>query len=745
MGKITKRDLSNSFKNEFHYSSKLDIGMIGDGIVNDAIVLNTWISSIGSTKVDLVFSSGTYLISTNVSFPANVNLIFNYGAILKISNGIIITGNYTRVEAGLFQIFDTTLGGSIAGTWKVEESYLEWFGENADTYYNDALQYCWIMSRKVILLNRDYNFNEKIIYLNPSEIHTTYELESRLYELGYAGTGIKLYGFPDVDQYLIKINENSSGERTVEFPSTRLIIKNVEVWNVSATNPNFIWTNQASLVLENMMLGGLLNGVKGTGYIDQIKMSRVQWFPKNTTGNYLLYKNFSGDSLILDQIMGLDTDMIYLESTHGAKITACNGGHYHFVNSSTIEFSNAHMEFQSLNHGIIIQSSVVNISNCSIRNDCDLNTAPIYINDLVGKSGSQIILENNSFPRNITYQGARSHGDIYIKNLENTGARIIFKNNKSTGYRGTGTIARYVQDYNISVLADSALTSLNTRLLNYRDFSNDSMIIEYDSGAWRYFNPETKPIVRTLQCVIPTFTSITDDTEFQTAFPDPYDYIFASGTYYYRCHSVSVNRNGLRSIETSVVKVLSGSNISSIKLIISGKAGTLIKLQRGTSTGVYDKEIIVKMVTDNITLIDGGKSISGLYWGSISAALSTVQSTGNGTYDQVSGQFIFETDDSILSGANYYTKGSILKRIPANLTIGYPAEYVFISDGVSCRMTKQFGMGKGTTANRPSISGTVIDVISHTGLQYLDTTLDADGKLIIWNGSAWVDSTGAVV
>jgi hypothetical protein len=46
----------------------------------------------------------------------------------------------------------------------------------------------------------------------------------------------------------------------------------------------------------------------------------------------------------------------------------------------------------------------------------------------------------------------------------------------------------------------------------------------------------------------------------------------------------------------------------------------------------------------------------------------------------------------------------------------------------------------GTTAQRPTLLATGM-----FGYQYLDTTLDADGKVIFWNGTAWVDSTGAVV
>jgi hypothetical protein len=46
---------------------------------------------------------------------------------------------------------------------------------------------------------------------------------------------------------------------------------------------------------------------------------------------------------------------------------------------------------------------------------------------------------------------------------------------------------------------------------------------------------------------------------------------------------------------------------------------------------------------------------------------------------------------------------------------------------------------KDTTANRPALTANDI------GVQYLDTTLDVDGKLITWTGTAWVDATGAVV
>jgi hypothetical protein len=49
-------------------------------------------------------------------------------------------------------------------------------------------------------------------------------------------------------------------------------------------------------------------------------------------------------------------------------------------------------------------------------------------------------------------------------------------------------------------------------------------------------------------------------------------------------------------------------------------------------------------------------------------------------------------------------------------------------------------IGIGSSAARPSSLGA-----QYRGLHYLDTTLSVNGKLIIWNGTAWVDSTGTLV
>jgi hypothetical protein len=90
------------------------------------------------------------------------------------------------------------------------------------------------------------------------------------------------------------------------------------------------------------------------------------------------------------------------------------------------------------------------------------------------------------------------------------------------------------------------------------------------------------------------------------------------------------------------------------------------------------------------------------------------------------------TADMRISG-NYFTDLRIGANSYANGTISTSGSPVF-------KRLSPYTQ-KGTTANRPTGLSAVTDI----GYFYLDTTLDADGKPIWWNGTAWIDATGAVV
>jgi len=138
-------DRLESIENQLGYHS-IDIGMVGDDSNNDAIQLNTWITEIGVTKVTLYLSIGTYKIATNVIIPENIIIKPLYGSILKIYNTYTITGTNTKIATGLYQIFDLSLGGTLAGTWNVIDVYPEWFGVQYDG------------TTETIILQKAFNF-----------------------------------------------------------------------------------------------------------------------------------------------------------------------------------------------------------------------------------------------------------------------------------------------------------------------------------------------------------------------------------------------------------------------------------------------------------------------------------------------------------------------------------------------------------------------------------------------------------
>lgn len=86
--------------------------------------------------------------------------------------------------------------------------------------------------------------------------------------------------------------------------------------------------------------------------------------------------------------------------------------------------------------------------------------------------------------------------------------------------------------------------------------------------------------------------------------------------------------------------------------------------------------------------------------------------------------------------AETWTAGDRCIIIPA--VEGLPTEYICTTGGTpgTWRPSSQT-VKRGTTGQRPS------PVASDVGLLYLDNTLDADGKPIWWNGTAWIDATGA--
>ena len=106
------------------FTNVKDFEAIGDGVTDDQAAFVS-----ADTVGFFVVPAGTYSIQSNLSIANDV--FFLPGAILKPSSGVVITFTGS-IDAGLWQTFDTSLGGSFLGSEKIKDIYPEWFGAVGD-------------------------------------------------------------------------------------------------------------------------------------------------------------------------------------------------------------------------------------------------------------------------------------------------------------------------------------------------------------------------------------------------------------------------------------------------------------------------------------------------------------------------------------------------------------------------------------------------------------------------------------
>lgn len=125
----------NDRRMQFAYNVKATaIGAIGNGVTDDMAALNTLAQTtlqITGAGGDIYFPPGTYVIGSDMQFPANVRLKFDPRAMLKPANGVQIT-IAGAVEAGTSQIFTNANSGQgtvrLDANYRIQKVYPEWWG-----------------------------------------------------------------------------------------------------------------------------------------------------------------------------------------------------------------------------------------------------------------------------------------------------------------------------------------------------------------------------------------------------------------------------------------------------------------------------------------------------------------------------------------------------------------------------------------------------------------------------------------
>lgn len=114
----------------------VDFTLLGNGNTDVSVALNEALASRVSDEVHL--PKGVYFLDKNVTVPASKVLVFAVGAVIKPNLNVVLRINGSWSANENYQIFDLSLGGRIAGDFKIAELLPEWLGAKGDGVADDA-------------------------------------------------------------------------------------------------------------------------------------------------------------------------------------------------------------------------------------------------------------------------------------------------------------------------------------------------------------------------------------------------------------------------------------------------------------------------------------------------------------------------------------------------------------------------------------------------------------------------------
>lgn len=126
-------------------------------LVNGVNTLTQEMMSAQNTKYVVKYD---YVLGEDITVPAGCILEFDGGSISASGSNDTITGTNTGISAGLVNIFNTDV--TLAGGWNVAEAYPEWFGAVGDGTTDDTISLRKVLQinfEKVVLSNKTYIIN----------------------------------------------------------------------------------------------------------------------------------------------------------------------------------------------------------------------------------------------------------------------------------------------------------------------------------------------------------------------------------------------------------------------------------------------------------------------------------------------------------------------------------------------------------------------------------------------------------
>lgn len=285
--------------------SVLDFGAVGDGVTDDAAALSTAGSS-GAQS--LLLPAGTYKVNSNITI--NASSVFQTGAILKPASGVTITLAYT-FQAPISQIFDLSLGGTVAIARASSPVWAEWWGALGDlTKTNNEIPINQAIDALSVIVGGSYGGKVRLsrggFYISgvinlPDNIDLVGE--------GKFFTAIRANSGTWSGTNMIKVASGTSSTFSNQVRDLRLTASNVG--SITAVIYAPAWQQKGGtdgVYIENFRTYGIQLDT-GYGGATQIMLRRTEIFaaPNAFNGSSCIYADFSNYlvgwySLMLEQV-----------------------------------------------------------------------------------------------------------------------------------------------------------------------------------------------------------------------------------------------------------------------------------------------------------------------------------------------------------------------------------------------------------------------------------------------------------
>jgi hypothetical protein len=684
-----------------------------------------------------------FALTADVALPSGCTLKFNGG---KISGAYTLTGNYTTIEAPLYQILDSVL---LRGTFN-KEMPVEWFGADASAASNqNAINYAIAQLTNLkgggtLIFNYAYTITDTI-YIRDRVSFRGVTTSSRTYNSTHWETSAIRFNFDNnPEKWVIDIRKADLSVLpyyqmdTSSFTDGDIFLFNVGIHNLAIYNIGTTWAFGGIRIrrlmhesIENVAISGVYVGMN-ISYSWDYKLENVT-LNVNKLGLYIgdTTTTFTFDTIDIsrsDSISSSTTKVSIVPNFEPIAFKLATGYDSTLTTETQADTCRMpYLEGADVSTGIFAEGGAGTFINCVIEPFGVMiegyDSKLFFLNPYIETSTSATTYS-------IAYCASSSSGDTWV-NIINPSK--TFYRTESYMYGAAGKYAKIILDNGQKECCDcwsktNDLKDVATLHHFYIKNPNNGQLLYYDTFEYDSTNGVTSKTRNWSKVYAP--------------FKDVY---FTAASYTSSSkYLVPTLRVGSSPISaTTLDEILERSEYNDM---------IVHSLTNSASAAVTTTSLISgKRLTFNK---DGGNSSGTVVYFSVPLRVANCEFTFNGYQPALTGSntafFQIEGDCRFYYNAGYVNahkwfvlggKGNYTVYLKTPYTLGSAAlqdisnvitNYNTFTSPFIVHISATNGEYEYTNPSRPTTN-------VPTGYRYFDTTL---GKYICWNGNAWVNMDG---